>query len=176
MPSTKNICANSKHARAICSSHRSRPLFNNRRPHFQGDMQSSFAGRARLQRYSKMRGCGARRQDDMGADEPNVMSATLVEPPPQRGGLALMFRSLRTRDFALFWTGNFLSNIGTWMQNIALGWQILVMTNSPFLLGLNGFLGTVPSLVFSLPGGAIADRLNRRKPLLVTQTSMALLA
>src|SRR5438477_4836634 len=90
--------------------------------------------------------------------------------------LSSMFRSLRSRDFALFWTGNFLSNIGTWMQNLALGWQILVMTNSPFLLGLNGFLGTVPSLVFSLPGGAIADRLNRRKLMLVTQTSMAVLA
>src|SRR5947199_83107 len=87
-----------------------------------------------------------------------------------------MFRSLRYRDFALFWTGNFLSNIGTWMQNLALGWQILVMTNSPFLLGLNGFLGTLPSLVFSLPGGAIADRLNRRKLMIFTQTSMAVLA
>src|SRR5579863_5541418 len=68
------------------------------------------------------------------------------------GRLASMFRSLRYRDFALFWTGNFLSNIGTWMQNLALFWQILLITNSPFLLGLNGFLGTVPSLVFSLPG------------------------
>src|SRR5436189_4438407 len=99
-----------------------------------------------------MRGCGARRHANMGADEPNVISATLVEPVPQRGGLALMFRSLRTRDFALFWTGNFLSNIGTWMQNIALGWVILVKTNSPFLLGLNGFLSQVPSFLFALPG------------------------
>ncbi|HUI42987.1 MAG TPA: MFS transporter [Terriglobia bacterium] len=87
-----------------------------------------------------------------------------------------MFRSLRYRDFALFWTGNFLSNIGTWMQSLALGWQILLMTNSPFLLGLNGFLGSLPSLVFSLPGGAIADRLSRRKLMLSTQTSMAVLA
>lgn len=90
--------------------------------------------------------------------------------------LPAMFRSLRHRDYALFWTGNFLSNIGTWMQNLALGWQILLMTNSPFLLGLNGFLGTMPSLVFSLPGGAIADRLSRRRLMLVTQTAMAVLA
>jgi len=90
--------------------------------------------------------------------------------------LPVMFRSLRHRDYALFWTGNFLSNIGTWMQNLALGWQILLMTNSPFLLGLNGFLGTMPSLVFSLPGGAIADRLSRRRLMLVTQTAMAVLA
>jgi len=87
-----------------------------------------------------------------------------------------MFRSFRYRDFALFWTGNFLSNVGTWMQNLALGWLILVRTNSPFLLGLNGFLGSAPSLVFSLPGGAIADRMNRRKLMIVTQTAMMLLA
>lgn len=88
----------------------------------------------------------------------------------------MMFRSLYHRDFAIFWAGNFLSNIGTWMQYIALGWVILVITNSPFLLGLNGFLAQVPSLVFALPGGTIADRLNRRKLMLITQTSMMLLA
>jgi len=88
----------------------------------------------------------------------------------------MMFRSLYHRDFAIFWAGNFLSNIGTWMQYVALGWVILMISNSPFLLGLNGFLGQVPSLVFALPGGTIADRLNRRKLMLITQTSMMLLA
>ncbi len=87
-----------------------------------------------------------------------------------------MFRSLRSRDYAFFWSGNFLSNIGTWMQNLALGWLVLEMTNSPFMLGLNGFLGSAPSLFFSLPGGAIADRLNRRKLMIATQTAMMLLA
>jgi MFS family permease len=87
-----------------------------------------------------------------------------------------MFRSFYHRDFSVFWTGNFLSNVGTWMQNIALGWLILIITNSPFLLGLNGFLAQIPSLVFSLPGGAIADRLNRRKLMLTTQSAMMLLA
>ena len=87
-----------------------------------------------------------------------------------------MFRSFYHRDFSIFWAGNFLSNTGTWMQNIALGWLILIITNSPFLLGLNGFLAQIPSLVFSLPGGTIADRLNRRKLMLSTQTIMMLLA
>ena len=87
-----------------------------------------------------------------------------------------MFRSLYHRDFSIFWTGNFLSNIGTWMQYVALGWVILVISNSPFLLGLNGFLAQIPSLFFALPGGAIADRLNRRKLMLITQASMMLLA
>ena len=112
----------------------------------------------------------------MPSETPNVTPVAAPESTAEQRRMPAMFRSLRYRDFALFWTGNFLSNIGTWMQNLALGWQILVMTNSPFLLGLNGFLGTVPSLVFSLPGGAIADRLNRRKLMLVTQTSMAVLA
>ncbi len=88
----------------------------------------------------------------------------------------MMFRSLYHRDFSIFWAGNFLSNIGTWMQYLALGWVILVVSNSPFLLGLNGFLAQVPSLVFALPGGTIADRMNRRKLMLITQTSMMLLA
>ncbi|HVB28646.1 MAG TPA: MFS transporter [Terriglobia bacterium] len=88
----------------------------------------------------------------------------------------MMFRSLYHRDFAIFWTGNFLSNIGTWMQYVALGWVILIVSNSPFLLGLNGFLAQIPSLFFALPGGAIADRLNRRKLMLITQTFMMLLA
>lgn len=112
----------------------------------------------------------------MGSNESNVTGLAAAEPAVELRGLAAMFRSLRYRDFALFWTGNFLSNIGTWMQNLALGWLILVMTNSPFLLGLNGFIGSAPSLVFSLPGGAIADRLNRRKLMIYTQTAMMLLA
>ena len=95
---------------------------------------------------------------------------------PEASRRLMMFRSLYHRDFSIFWAGNFLSNIGTWMQYIALGWVILVVSNSPFLLGLNGFLAQIPSLAFALPGGAIADRLNRRKLMLVTQTSMMLLA
>lgn len=112
----------------------------------------------------------------MNSSKSNATTVAAAEAPLEVGRLATMFRSLRHRDYALFWTGNFLSNIGTWMQNLALGWLILMMTNSPFLLGLNGFLGAAPSLVFSLPGGAIADRLNRRKLMLSTQTCMMLLA
>lgn len=106
----------------------------------------------------------------------DTASTATTEPAAEPRRMPSMFRSLRYRDFALFWSGNFLSNIGTWMQNLALGWQILVMTNSPFLLGLNGFLGSLPSLIFSLPGGAVADRLNRRKMMMVTQSSMMVLA
>jgi MFS family permease len=111
--------------------------------------------------------------DSQKSDENTVVITTSTA---EFRGVAGMFRSLRNRDFGLFWAGNFLSNIGTWMQNIALGWVILMITNSPFLLGLNGFLSQIPSLFFSLPGGVIADRLNRRKLMLWTQSSMMLLA
>jgi MFS family permease len=76
----------------------------------------------------------------------------------------------------LFWTGNFISNTGTWMHTVALGWLVLEMTNSPFLLGLAGFAQFIPILLFSLPGGVIADRVNRRVWLMVTHALMLLVA
>src|SRR5207245_1435149 len=48
------------------------------------------------------------------------------------------FRALRHPEFRLFWTGNFISNIGSWMQNVAQGWLVLQLTNSPLWLGLVG--------------------------------------
>jgi MFS family permease len=86
-------------------------------------------------------------------------------------------RALRNHDFRIFWSGNFLSNIGTWMQNVALGWLVLTLTaNSAFWLGVVGFAGSIPFLLFTLFGGVIADRANKRKLLLMTQTAMMILA
>ena len=86
-------------------------------------------------------------------------------------------RALRNRDFRLFWSGNFLSNIGTWMQNVAQGWLVLTLTaNSAFWLGVVGFAGSIPFLLFTLFGGVIADRVNKRRLLITTQTAMMLLA
>jgi MFS family permease len=86
------------------------------------------------------------------------------------------FRALRHTEFRVFWTGNFVSNIGSWMQNVAQGWLVLQLTGSPLWLGLVGFAQQVPALVFSLLGGVIADRASRRRLLLATQTTMMLLA
>jgi MFS family permease len=91
---------------------------------------------------------------------------------PRRG----MLSSLRHPRFRLFWTGNFLSNIGNWMQNLAQGWLVLQLTNSVFLLGLVGFASSLPTLVFSLVGGVIADRADRRRMMMITQGSMMMLA
>lgn len=85
-------------------------------------------------------------------------------------------RALRNRDFRLFWAGNFLSNIGTWMQNVAQGWLVLQITSSAFWLGVVGFASTIPILLFALIGGVIADHVNKRKLLIGTQSAMMISA
>ena len=81
-------------------------------------------------------------------------------------------RALGNRNFRLFWTGNFLSNIGSWMQNVAQGWLVLTLTNSSFWLGVVGFAGSIPFLIFTLFGGVVADRVDKRRLLLITQPAM----
>ncbi len=80
-----------------------------------------------------------------------------------------MFRALSHRDFRLFWIGAFLSNVGTWMQAVAQGWLVLLLTNSAFWLGLDGFFATAPGFILTLVGGVFADLIDRRRLLIVTQ-------
>ena len=108
------------------------------------------------------------------SDEPSAIVPTF--PEPETTELPQVVRALRNPNFRLFWSGNFLSNIGTWMQNVAQGWLVLTLTNSAFWLGVVGFAGSIPFLFFTLFGGVIADRVNKRRLLLVTQTVMMLLA
>jgi predicted MFS family arabinose efflux permease len=79
------------------------------------------------------------------------------------------FKAFQYRDFRYMWIGACTSSIGTWMQNLAQSWLVLKLTNSPFLLGLDAFLGGIPIFLFSLVGGVIADRMDRRKLLLGSQ-------
>src|SRR3982751_6557235 len=87
----------------------------------------------------------------------------------ERGKLSRTFSALHYRDFRLLWFGAFTSTVGTWMQTVAQGWVVLNMTNSAFLLGVDGFLATGPMLLFSLFGGVVADRVERRKIMLLSQ-------
>jgi MFS family permease len=87
-----------------------------------------------------------------------------------------MFRSLSHRNFRVFWLGAFLSNIGTWMQAVAQGWLVLKLTDSPFWLGVDGFMATVPALLLTLAGGVFADLVDRRRLLLFTQVGAMLCA
>ncbi|MBA3768156.1 MAG: MFS transporter, partial [Acidobacteria bacterium] len=87
-----------------------------------------------------------------------------------------MFRALSHRNFRLFWAGAFLSNVGTWMQAVAQGWLVLQLTNSPFWLGVDGFMATAPGLLLTLAGGVFADLVDRRRLLLYTQIAAGLSA
>lgn len=91
------------------------------------------------------------------------------EAEAPQGAFARTFSALRYRDFRLLWFGAFTSTTGTWMQTVAQSWVVLSMTNSAFLLGVDGFLSTGPMLLFSLIGGALADRLERRRIMLLSQ-------
>jgi MFS family permease len=87
------------------------------------------------------------------------------------------FSALRHRNFRLFWFGQLISLIGTWMQSIGQAWLVLVLShNNALELGIVGALQFLPVLVFSLFGGVIADRWPKRRLLLVTQSSAMLLA
>ncbi len=87
-----------------------------------------------------------------------------------------MVGALQSRNFRLFWLGAFVSNIGSWIQTIALNWLVLQLTSSPLALGLVSFAGTVPILALSLIGGAYVDRADRRQILRVTQSLLLVLA
>src|SRR5207249_265217 len=99
-----------------------------------------------------------------------LMSARLEVKSERNRGLSEMFRALRHRNFRLFWSGAFLSNTGSWMQAVAQGWLVLSLSNSPFWLGVDGFMATAPGLVLTLAGGVFADLFDRRKLLIYTQT------
>ena len=83
--------------------------------------------------------------------------------------LSRTFQAFRYRDFRLMWFGAFTSTTGTWMQQVAESWVVLSLTGSAFYLGLTAFLGQVPVILFTLVAGVIADRVDRRKLLLLSQ-------
>jgi predicted MFS family arabinose efflux permease len=80
-----------------------------------------------------------------------------------------VFKAFEYRDFRLLWFGACASSVGTWMQMVAQNWLVLEMTRSPFLLGLDSFLGQIPIFLFSLIGGVVADRVDRRRLLIGSQ-------
>jgi MFS family permease len=82
-----------------------------------------------------------------------------------------MASALTYRDFRVLWFGAFTSTIGTWMQKVAQSWLVLTITgtSSAFFLGLDSFLGELPILLFTLIGGVVADRRDRRQLLLASQ-------
>src|SRR5678816_2853205 len=83
-----------------------------------------------------------------------------------------LFSPLRHRVFRLFWIGLLLSSVGSQFTTVATAWQIYELTNSPFQIGMIGLVRAVPQMVILLFGGLLADAINRRKLMMITQGSL----
>lgn len=104
-----------------------------------------------------------------------LLSTGKTSPKPTLR-LPAMFRALRHRNYRLFFIGQIISLVGTWMQSIAQAWLVYRLTKSPLLLGLVGFAGQIPVLIFAPLGGLFADRHSRHRIVIATQTASMLLA
>src|ERR671936_2841473 len=93
-----------------------------------------------------------------------------MSPPPG------ILRALRHRNYRLFIGGQLISLIGTWMQTVAESWLVYRLTGSALLLGVVGFSNRIPIFLFSTLGGAVADRHDRHRVVIATQTASMLLA
>jgi len=96
--------------------------------------------------------------------------------PKQNVRLQETFAALKHFNYRLWFYGQMVSLMGTWMQSTAQGYLIYQLTGSPAYLGLVGFMGGLPALLFTLFGGVVADRISRRNLMVITQTSMLVLA
>ncbi len=99
-----------------------------------------------------------------------VVPVTAIKTTTQRKGFLRAFTALRHRNFSLFWWGQLISLIGTWMQSIGQSWLVLQLTHSALLLGVIGALQFLPVLLFAVFGGVLADKLPKRRVLLFTQS------
>jgi MFS family permease len=112
--------------------------------------------------------------ESSSASNPAATAATLQsEPAPVRSGA---FRALRHRNFRLYFGGQFVSLIGTWMQSVAQGWLVLKLTNSALMLGVVSFAGYLPVLLVALFAGVIVDHADRRRLIVTTQVLLMLSA
>src|SRR5438094_7620695 len=114
---------------------------------------------------------------------PALETEGLDEAAAAEPGRTSALAALEYRDFRLFWVGLVVSNIGTWMQQFGLGWLVVQLAIkdgvphlAPFYLGLVGLSRALPGLAFGLFGGVVADRADRRRLLLLTQSSAAVSA
>ena len=90
--------------------------------------------------------------------------------PNNTNGLKLIFRALNHRNYRLFFGGQGISLIGTWMQQIAMNWLVYRLTQSALLLGVVGFTSLIPTFLLASLAGVLADRWNRHRVLVITQT------
>lgn len=97
----------------------------------------------------------------------------IADGTPARAGT---FAAFRYRNYRLMWLGNFISNSGDWIDQVALNWLVVSTTDSPVWLGLVNLARGLPLVFFAFLGGAVADRMDRRRMMLTTQTLAMILA
>src|SRR3954454_10416478 len=103
----------------------------------------------------------------MSEEAPTLRPAPAATPAT--GGLGFMLRALEHRNYRLFFSGQTVSLIGTWMTRIATSWLVYRLTGSALLLGLVGFAGQIPSFLLAPFAGVLVDRWNRHRLLVATQ-------
>ncbi len=99
-----------------------------------------------------------------------------VGTPREPALIARMFCLLRTRNYRLWFFGQTISQSGTWMQSTAQSWLVYELTHNAFYLGITMALQFLPVLAFGLIGGLVADRFDKRRVLLATQTAFTVQA
>jgi MFS family permease len=108
--------------------------------------------------------------------ELDELKQEFTTPASPRSRVATAVRALRHRNFQLFFAGQLISLIGTWMQTVAQSWLVYRITGSTLLLGTVGFASQIPVFLIAPIGGTIADRSNRHRVVIATQTASMLLA
>src|SRR5215469_18133855 len=108
--------------------------------------------------------------------EHELMEVSAVSAEQRRTGQSKAFIALQHRNFRLFWIGQLISLIGTWMDSTGQSWLVLHLTGNALALGLVGALQFLPILFLTLFGGVLADRLPKRRVLVFTQSFLALQA
>ncbi len=110
------------------------------------------------------------------ANSPNLEASEVIVPAAKNLGLLTTFRALKHRNFQLFFSGQLISLVGTWMQTIAESWLVYRLTGSSLLLGAVAFSAQIPVFLVAPLGGIVADRYNRHRVVIGTQASAMALA
>lgn len=108
--------------------------------------------------------------------EAGLPTSTPAMSAPKRSGILRAFSALHQRNYRLYFCGQFVSVMGTWMQTVGQAWLVYQLTNDPLQLGIVGALQLLPVLLFSLGAGVLVDRWPKRRVLLCTQSAAALQA
>ncbi|MEJ7839485.1 MAG: MFS transporter, partial [Thermomicrobiales bacterium] len=98
----------------------------------------------------------------------------IAAPPPASGGMLESFRTYAS--FRILMLGTLASSTSFWMYQVAVGWLALILTDSPLFIGLAGFAGGIPMLIFSLPCGVLIDRYDRKLILMCAQFGVTIVA